>query len=99
MQHKESHAQLSAGIPKQYSAASHPSFGTSTEPGTAHTDTAILELVLHAKHCIQLLRPWQSEGHCRDQAWRLAHTAFGSTAEHHRHGEAVSTWQPLHAGT
>lgn len=33
-----------------------------------HTDMAILELVLHAKHCIQLLRPSQSEGQCRDQA-------------------------------
>lgn len=37
MQHKQSRAQLSAGIPKQcshYSTASHPYFGTPTEPGT-----------------------------------------------------------------
>lgn len=92
------HAQLSGGILKQcshYSSASHPSFGTSTEPGTDHTDMATLELVLHAKHRIQSLRPSQSEGHCRDQARRLARrlarTAFSSTAEHHRHGKAVST--------
>lgn len=62
-----------------------------------HTDMATLEPALHAKHCIQLLRPSQSEGHCRDQAWHLAHTAFSSPAERHGHGEAVSTWQDRHS--
>lgn len=63
-----------------------------------HTDMAVLKLVLHAKHCIQLLRPSQSEGHCRDQAWHLAPAAFISTAERHCHGEAASACQTLHAG-
>lgn len=33
-----------------------------------HTGMATLELVLHAKHCTQSLRPSESEGHCRDRA-------------------------------
>lgn len=66
MQHKQSYAQLSAGIPKPQSNV------VTTAPyhilllahllnrAQDHTDMATLELVLHAKHCIQTFPEWRS---------------------------------------